>query len=286
MGGNSLANLALMHPRLLSCLVLIDPVIHIPLSKGESAVWAQLSTFRRDYWPSRENAIASLRNSKYYQSWDKRVLDRWFEVGLIDTPTVLYPETGQTDPRLGQPVTLLTPKHQEVFHYLRPNFDGVDKKGNHVIDRSTHADLDPNLVDVYPFYRAEPASTLNKLPNIRPSVLYLHGGKSAISIPAFREQRLSKTGIGIGGSGGAKAGRVKEVVLESVGHLVPMEAVDESAEAVANWLTLEMQRWRKEEDDFHAKWNQKSRIEKQTIQEEWKEKLGGDPRARIGKPQL
>ncbi|KAL8736264.1 MAG: hypothetical protein Q9166_000419 [cf. Caloplaca sp. 2 TL-2023] len=287
MGGNSMTNLALMHPRLLSGLILIDPVIEIPSARPRNTaatLLTQLSTFRRDHWPSREEAAASFRKSKYYQMWDERVLNRWLDVGLRDTPTPLYPET-EGDAR-ARPVTLLTPKHQEVFTFLRPNFDGMDSDGRVILDRSTQPDLDLEAGEIYPFYRAEPASTFKRLPYVRPPVLYIFAGKSDLSAPDLREQRMNTTGVGVGGSGGATEGRVKQVLFENAGHLIPMEIVEESADAAAEWLASEMGRWTQQEKDFQEKWSQKTRAEKQTVSEEWKQRVGGDPRSSLGKSQL
>ncbi|KAL8722421.1 MAG: hypothetical protein Q9225_001100 [Loekoesia sp. 1 TL-2023] len=280
-------NLALMHPRLLSSLILIDPVIEIPSARprNTAAAWlTQLSTFRKDYWPSREEAAASLRSSSFFKSWDERVLNRWFEFCLRDTPTALYPEIHGDAER--KPVTLLTPKHQEVFTFLRPNFDGMDSDGRLILNRSTHPDLDLESGETYPFYRPEPPSTFKRLPYLRPSVFYVHAGRSDLSAPALREQRMRTTGVGVGGSGGAIEGRVKQILFEDAGHLMPMEIVGKLADAAAEWLVQEMERWRQQEQEFQAKWNRKSRLEKQTVSEEWKQRIGGDPRGTPNKSQL
>ncbi|KAI4238697.1 MAG: hypothetical protein LQ349_000914 [Xanthoria aureola] len=265
-----------------------DPVIEKPSSRPRitaNTLLAQMSTFRRDYWPSRKEAAASFRKSEYYQSWDERVLNRWLDIGLRNTPTALYPKTKE-DPG-AQPVTLLTPKHQEVFTFLRSNFDGMDGDGRMVLDRSSNPDLDLDAGETYPFYRAEPSITFSRLPYLRPPVLYMFAGKSDLSAPALREQRMSTTGVGVGGSGGAAEGRVKQVLFEDAGHLIPMEIVEESAEAAAEWLAPEMQRWAQQEKEFQAKWSQKTLAEKQTLSEEWKRRVGGDPRALLkGKSQL
>jgi len=73
-----------------------------------------------------------------------------------------------------------------------------------------------------------------------------------------------------GGSGGAPEGRVKDIVLEGIGHLVAMEAVGACADGAADWISKELQRWRKEEEEFIAEWRSKPKLEKQTISEEWK----------------
>ncbi|KAL8944104.1 MAG: hypothetical protein Q9216_000695 [Gyalolechia sp. 2 TL-2023] len=288
MGGNILTNLALMHPRLLSPgLILIDPVLEIPSARpsNTAATWlTQLSTFRRDYWPSREEAVKSFRGSSFYKTWDDRVLNRWLDIGLRDTPTALYPHP-QGDAQ-SRPVTLLTTKHQEVFTFLRPNFDGLDRDGCLIVNQLTHPDLDLESGETYPFYRPEPASTFKRLPYLRPSVLYVHGGKSDLSAPELREQRMSTTGIGVGGSGGAAAGRVKQVMFKDAGHLMPMEIVGELADAAAEWLVKEMRCWRQQEEKFQNQWGRTAKPEKQTVSEEWKRRIGGDPRGTSNKSQL
>lgn len=280
-------NLALIHPRLLSSLVLIDPVIELPSARPRNtaaALLTQLSTFRRDWWPSREEAEASFRKQKFYQSWDERVLQRWLDACLRDTPTALYPENG-SDP-IKRPVTLLTSKHQEVFTFLRPNFDGMDSHGRFILNRSTHPDLDLESGETYPFYRPEVASTFKRLPYLRPSVLYVHAGTSDLSAPELREQRMNTTGVGVGGSGGAVEGRVKQVMFEDAGHLMPMEIAGKLADVTTDWLAQEIERWKEQEKAFQEQWSRKSRLEKQTVSAEWKRRVGGDPRAGANKPQL
>ena len=91
MGGSQLVNLSLMHPRLFTSLILIDPVIQrLPSAKGNMGP-AKASTNRRDRWPSRVAAEASFKRSKFYQSWDPRVLDLWVKHGLRELPTYIHP---------------------------------------------------------------------------------------------------------------------------------------------------------------------------------------------------
>lgn len=283
MGGNQLVNLAYLHPRLLTSLVLIDPVIQTASAAAPDKSrlsHTQASTFRRDDWPSRVEAASSVKKSKFYQSWDPRVLDLWIKYGLRSLPTAIYPDRSEND---DDPVTLTTTKHQEVFTFLRPNFDGLDANGKLVVNRPTHPDLDLRAADTYPFYRPEPPAVFNDLPRLRPSALYIFGGQSDLSTPDLRKQKMERTGTGVGGSGGAEADRVKEVVLEDVGHLVPMEAVARCATAAGEWLASDLKRWRSEEADFKREWEAKERKAKCTISEEWKKNIGGDPRRKSEK---
>jgi len=194
-------------------------------------------------------------------------------------PTAVYPEL-PPDTKGETPVTLTTSKYQEVWTFLRPNYQGQDEDGKVVINRKTHADA--NYEDTFPFYRPEPIATFHKLPFVRPSVLYVFGETSNMSLPEVREYKLQNTGIGVGGSGGVKEGRVKEVLLEGVGHLIPMEAANESAEVAAEWVGREMGRWSEEEAEWRKAWEGRGRRAEVVVDEEWVRRIGG-PIERKGK---
>ena len=266
--------MAIMHPRLLSGLVMIDPVIQgsaaIPPAKDSNI--ARLSTFRRDTWPSKAEAEASFRKNKFYQTWDPRVFERLLLHGLKELPTP-NPGTSET-----APVTLTTSKHQEAFGYLRSNFDGKDENGKWVINRQTHPDVDYADEDMYPFYRPEIRQMYVNLPHLRPGALYVLGGKSALSTPERRTPRTARTGTGIGGSGGVAEGRVKEIVFEDVGHLLAFENVKDVADAIGDWMAEELKRWRRIEQEWEDQWRAKSKEERTMISEAWKRNIGGDPR--------
>lgn len=250
-----------MHPRLLRSLVLLDPVIQVPNGSITPAV---LSTPRRDLWPSKEVAVEKFKKSKFYQAWDPRVLDRWIEYGLRRTPTELYPPEADDQGAQDERVTLTTSKHQELFTFLKPTYRGDPT------DR--FPDLDPAAdweYPGYPFYRAEPAQVFRRLPELRPSVLYIFGGKSQLSPEHERKAKMEQTGIGVGGSGGASAGRVQEVVLPDCGHLVAMDDVKSCADATAAFLEQELRTWKSEKKAFDEFWSKKSRRERITIDERW-----------------
>ena len=83
----------------------------------------------------------------------------------------------------------------------------------------------------------------------------------------------------MGGSGGAKEGKVKDVTLEGIGHLIPMIVPKVCAEKAGEWLAEELQRWRDEEERWTGKWQATGRRERQTLSEEYKKMIGGNPRA-------
>ncbi|KAJ5905527.1 Abhydrolase domain-containing protein mpaH [Penicillium subrubescens] len=283
MGGAHLTQLSLMHPRLLHTLVLLDPVIQRQstqldiMSMRERrrliAKTTQLSTHRRDLWPSRQAAAEGFKRSPFYQAWDPRVLDRWVKYGLRDLPTAIHPlDPNTVVDKKNPPVTLRTPLHQEVFTFSRPNYNhipGSDKP----VNRVTHPDLDADHPDSYPFYRPEPARIFSQLPHLRPSVLYIFAGKSDMCLPDMMADKLATTGTGLGGSGGVAKGRVRDVFLKDFGHLLAQEAVNECADAAACWLAPELRRWRDGEESFRAQWSKKSKIEKMTVDKQWMENV-------------
>lgn len=101
-----------------------------------------------------------------------------------------------------------------------------------------------------------------------------------MSPPSLREEKMRLTGTGVGGSGGAPEGRVKAVLFPNVGHLIPMEAVSACADAAADWLQPEIDRWVREDEEWRKAWTAKSEEERRTVSEESKMRLGGDPRAK------
>ena len=240
MGGCQIAQLSLLHPRLFTSLVLIDPIISGSIRKGN---WmpAIASVKRRDIWPSRAAAATSFGKSPFYRAWDPRVLDRWIEHGLRDLPTLLHPQSEHPEA-----ITLRTTKHNEVHSFLRPAVDYNAPDANGKPTRVTHPDLPPTLAPDLPFYRPEPGLVFDKLPHVRPPVLYILGAKSDVSMADERKAKMERTGSGWGGSGGAKEGKVREVLLDC-GHLVPMEKVVETADEAGKWIVEGRGRWAEEE---------------------------------------
>ncbi|KAL1861574.1 hypothetical protein VTK73DRAFT_7048 [Phialemonium thermophilum] len=264
-GASMIVELATIHPRLFQHLVLLDATISRFAGSGPSYSFSPmtLSTFRRDLWPSRQEAEASFRRSNFYKTWDPRVFDAWVKYGLRDTPTKIYPQPGQ--------VTLTTTKHMEVFTYNRPVAQAYDQDGRRVVDSSKVPDISDAMANA-PFYRAEPLQIAEKLPSLRPSVLWLYGSKSEIGTPVVRKDNVGRCGAGVGGSGGVQAGMVKDVVVEGFGHLFPMEVTTLTAEHAAASIVPAVERWRREEAEFQA-WAQKPDIEKQVIDDDFKKKV-------------
>lgn len=88
---------------------------------------------------------------------------------------------------------------------------------------------------------------------------------------------METTGVGVGGSGGAKEGRVKGVVLEDVGHLIPMLVPGLCAEKAVEWLEVEVARWTEEEEKWKRGWLGKTKRERQMVTKEWERRVGWRP---------
>lgn len=260
--------MALMHPRLLHSIILLDPVIQeksaeLDPSKANEprANLARMSTFRRDIWPSREEAAASFAKSPFYKTWDQRVLQRWVDYGLRETPTALHPDAKSPQ------VALATTPAQEVFTFLRPNYEAYGVNGKPV-NRRTHADIDPSRKNLYPFYRSEAPNIYERLPALRPGALYIFGETSEVSHADMNRDKMLRTGTGVGGSGGVHEGRVKDVTIANVGHLIPMEDPERTAREIAEWVGVEVSRF-KEELAAWETWRMKSLKEKSGIDDKW-----------------
>lgn len=262
------AHLSLIHPSLFAGLVLIDPVIQ---RGNPSRKYALPSTYRREIWPSRREAMEKFQSSAFYRAWDPRVLEKWVKFGLRDLPTNQYPSS--QDPN--QPaVTLTTPKSQELFTFLRPSY--IDQRSGLQIGNPSD-EMHPDDIDDFPFYRPEPSHIFRRLPEVKPSVLYLFGESSDLSSPYARREKMETTGTGIGGSGGAVRGRVHETVLPC-GHLVPMELPQESAKSCASFIDAAVSFWDAEDSRYQNTWGKVPRDERNKIDEQWETHIGPLPK--------
>ena len=259
----SSVNLSIIHPRLLSTLVLFEPLIQSSVPQG--IFYAFHSDNHRDLWPSRAVAEAAFRTSKPHSTWDPRVLHWWFEYGLRATPTALYPDCQDGS------ITLATSKHQETWTYVRPYFDPLPVDSAQQ-DRERYPDIDPKLLLTHPFYRAEPGLTLSALPCLRPSVLYVFSNTSPISTPEMQDEKMRLTGVGVGGSGGAIEGKVEKVVMSDTGHLLTMKAPEKCAAIAADWLRRWQEKYRDIESKAQRGTSMKSERGGLIVSEEWQQR--------------
>lgn len=176
-------------------------------------------------------------------------MEKWLQLGLREQTSQACSEDGKQIE--GEtPIALTTAKHQESWTYTRPYFSPLANSLNEPLlheNRRRYPDTDPGTLKTHPFYRAETDLTFDNLPLLRPSVLYVFPQKSAIATPALQGQIMETTGIGKGGSGGVKAGKVKSVGFERGSHLVTFEKPDQCAEIVVGWLIEWFGEWRQDE---------------------------------------
>jgi hypothetical protein len=232
-------NLSIIHPRLLSTLVLYEPVIVELTLKGPNP--AKYPALRKDIWDSREKAESALRRG--LSKWDPRVAERFLRYGLRAVPTPLYNK--QTHPDLpDNAVTLTTTKHHESWGYTTPNTE-PESAG---LDRLLLPDWDVEKERPYAFSRPECWSSMRNLPFVRPSVFWVFGEYSYISSREAEEVKMRVTGTGPGGSGGAAKGMVEKALLEKGGHNLVFEQVDWSARVGADWIGRWFRGWLADEE--------------------------------------
>ncbi|KAJ5761193.1 hypothetical protein N7520_008349 [Penicillium odoratum] len=239
MGCAQLVNLSIMHPRLLSTLIMFDPTI-FDISTDISLVGPNpglQSSLRRDLWSSAEKAKTAL--SKSLRKWDPRVQERYLKFGLRNVPTAIYK---LSDPNVGpEAVTLTTTKHQETWSYYSTNLE------HESLDRFVLPDWDSDKERPYIVARPECQAAFRNLPFLRPSVLYAFGGKSPLSSPQSQDAKMRATGTGAGGSGGVQAGMVEKVVLKEGTHSIVCEDVGWCAEVGAGWIQKWFNGWLEDE---------------------------------------
>ena len=281
LGGTQLAHLALLHPSLLHSIILIDPVIMRP---NPSKAYAASSVYRRDTWPSLEDARQRFGSSKLFQSWDRRYFEQWIKHGLRQIPTEGENNSTSTDSSSQEtPVTLTTPVSQEIFTFLRPTSKMTDPALSPLEDRIRYPDLDEDQYDKdYPFYRPEPRFIYDSLQQIKPNTLYLCGKSSPMSPKDLMEKRLELTGSGSGPSHGTGCQKFLEVL--DCGHFVPMEKPKETVEVAARFINSQMDRWEQQRKHLEDQWNQKPREQQVALDDEWMKAMG--PRPARSKPTL
>lgn len=158
---------------------------------------------------------------------------------------------------------------------MRLYSDKFDK--NH--DDAYYPDLDPEPLQTHGFHLDEPNLVLRNLPRIRPSALYVFAEKSPMSLPSMQDEKMALTGIGVGGSGGTKNGKIEKVVLPGIGHFFPLKMVTQCADVATNWLSkqmkeIEIKEWRlvSEEDQKSDLKGMRVSVAWQTQLQEWIEK--------------
>ncbi|RCI07468.1 hypothetical protein L249_4565 [Ophiocordyceps polyrhachis-furcata BCC 54312] len=225
-GGLQMANLAHIHPRLFTTVILMDPAFLVN-EKGE-IIYPEKAirdiTHGKDLWRTRAEAAAFVE--KTYPAWDQRVKRRMIQYGFRDLPTALYPELPPEADVADPPVTLTTTKHQMAMMLVRPCFDGLDH-----VDAKRRTNKS--------FHRPEVVPSAERMKTLRPPTLFLLGRHTNRRWLEAIRRTADATGLGVGGSGGKPEGRVREVMVRA-GHAFPFTAVGETGLACSAWLGEEM----------------------------------------------
>ena len=266
MGGSVMLDLALMHPRLLTSVIAIEPTAGSN-QKGGSWPGVASITFRKDRWRSADDAIDYFRKAPIHKRWNSRVLELYRQYGLKHES----PNTEVDAP--GSQTILKTSKHQEALNFARASFPASPDHGLDTIefDRENHPEIvgvetDPKA----PMYRPESTTIFKQLPSLRPSCFYIYGKDSTFSanLPWKRKEKMQVTGIGPGGSGGDPEGRVEEMDLPG-SHFFPFEIPDELGQAVGVWLDAEMTKWREAEAAHSDAWSAVPVEKRGAVSDEW-----------------
>ncbi|KAL9085092.1 MAG: hypothetical protein Q9165_007736 [Trypethelium subeluteriae] len=268
MGGTSIINLATMHPRLLTSILLIDPIVNpCPSKDGRNLLPAYAVINKRDKWPSREAAESYHRRNKFFQSWDPRVLDLFLEFGIRKASSTGSPTNASSN---SESVRLTTSKHQEALTHARAAYPPRDQPFTGTPPpRKTHPDIFRDRPLGPPFYRPEAALAFTQIPYLLPTVLYVTPTSSPVTTPDARAVCISTIGTGLGGNGGVKEGAVKEVTLPNSGHFVPFEKPTEVAQVLGAWLDERLAVWREDEEEERRAWGKVKAEDKSKVDEDW-----------------
>lgn len=171
---------------------------------------------------------------------------------------------------------MTTTKHQEAWSYVRANSE--PRSDDLALERSLSPDTDPEGEAKLLTVGAEAGITVRNLPFVRPSVCYIFGKRSPMSSPKLQAEKMSRTGTGVGGSGGVAAGKVVKVEI-GAGHLAVMEAVGKCAEVSAEWFGKWLEGWKEEEEIVKERGSRKSERGMMVVSGEWKDLMKKDPRS-------
>ncbi|KAK5125404.1 hypothetical protein LTR85_000513 [Meristemomyces frigidus] len=268
MGGSVILDLALLHPRLLTSVITVEPIAGSTQHGGQWTSVAQI-LFRKDKWRSPEAAMEYFRKAPLHKRWHPKVLELYHQHGFMNLPA--RGEPGLSQDAAG--VTLKTSRHQEALNFARASFPASPDHGLETIrfDRRCH----PEIVGVgnepgNPMYRPESTTIFKQLPSLRPSCLLIYGTESTFSETSAlrRKEKMEAIGTGPGGSGGAPEGRVKEMNVKG-SHWLPFEQPLEFAQTVGAWLGEEMMRWRTLEVQDNEAWSATPMDRRSTVSADW-----------------
>lgn len=222
-GAYPIIQCSLFHPRLFTAIVALEPNLMVSSKNTLEAAnmvghTAVAMAKRKDRWSSREEAKRVLRTGAYYGKFDDNVWERVAKYDLVnESQKDSEPYAITSEKHNEGPVVLTTPKAMEVATMMRMN---PDKDGKATDDNPNgNSEYDPTgSQHVLPgFFRPEPSIIQNRLPDVRPPVLYVFGTDSAFAhSQGYREALLEPTGTAKGGNGGLKKSRVAEAWVKGI----------------------------------------------------------------------
>lgn len=130
------------------------------------------------------------------------------------------------------------------------------------------------------FHRPEMAMTFENLPNVRPNVLWVFGGLSPLSPKKAQDEKVARTGTGVGGNGGFKAGSVEKIVVEDGGHMLPFEKIEKCAAILASWLEKQMEDFEAVEKFYREHPSRRSERDMLEVSKLWLGNVKLDPRTK------
>lgn len=250
-GAFTLLHAALYHPRLFAAgLALLEPtlLLRYPEPRGgpghdDRKAFAYGMIFKKDTWPTRDEARAYLLRNPYYGAFDPAVFERVVRYDLRDVEGV---DDNDSKPA----VTLTTPKAMEAYTMMRPwpPLPGMPDNPDHQLLKLWKEGKHEPRQPIAGFHRQELERLFRNLPDLLPPVLIVWAEKGLGRFTGYREHLIKTIGTGKEGSGGAAEGKVTERWVEKSGHPLPLEYPQEAAAAIAPWLVAQMTEWRERAD--------------------------------------
>ncbi|TVY78497.1 Abhydrolase domain-containing protein mpaH [Lachnellula suecica] len=265
MGGNIIVNLALLHPRLFTTIIPLEPVINKD-PKDMDFINAYPLTFKKDRWASRSEAEASFRKSSMHKFWDPRTLQLIFKYGLREVPAA--PQSDGHQPSGPAPVTLTTTRDQEVLSFARASYPSRSEPfSSFKPTRRAHPDLGPDRNPHNAFYRPEATNTHLQLQYLQPSCLYVYGERShmAAANPHGRAAKAESTG-----RWNLDRAAVAEEIVKGASHFLVFEKPGRVAEIIGNWMAQELEAWRREEANLEEELEKIPVEERSRVDEDWR----------------
>lgn len=121
------------------------------------------------------------------------------------------------------------------------------------------------------FYRSEINVGFEFLAHVRPSVLFVFGGKSYLSDIEQQDAKMNHTGTDLGGNGGVKNGEVEKYVFDELSHMAPLEDVNGCSRVLGEWIGCKTVQFEKDKAIIRGFDMEKSENGMVTLTKKWVE---------------